>query len=70
MRVRYDHDTDILYIRFKEKEITDSEEVDSGFIIDYAADGTPVGLEILDAHKRKGIDPFKVELDLLPDKVV
>ncbi len=65
MKVRYDQEIDVLYIRFKDESIVESDEVSSGIIIDFAKDGTPVGVEILDARKRKGILPYKVELELL-----
>ncbi len=67
MRVRYDKDTDILYIRLKEGVIEESDEVSTGIIIDYAEDGTPLGVEILDARKRKGIIPYKVEFELFEE---
>ncbi len=67
MKVRYDQDVDVLYIRLKDGDIVESDEVGAGIIIDYAEDGMPVGVEILDARKRKGIIPFKVELELLQE---
>jgi uncharacterized protein YuzE len=38
-RVRYDPGADALYIRFKEDEVVDSEEIDVGIIVDYNEKG-------------------------------
>ncbi len=65
MKVRYDQEVDVLYICLKEGTIAESDEVSPGIIIDYTKDGTPVGVEILDAKKKQGILPLKVELELL-----
>ena len=52
MKVRYDRKVDVLYITFSEKKIKESDEDKPGIILDYAQDGSIVGLEILDASKR------------------
>ncbi len=51
MRVRYDRDVDILYIRLTEDKIEESDEERPGTIIDYDASGMVVGIEIMNASK-------------------
>jgi len=49
--VKYDRQTDILRLRFKDGPIADSDEIEPGVIVDYDADGQIVGVEILDASE-------------------
>jgi uncharacterized protein YuzE len=64
MRIRYDPTLDALYIRFKEGQIQDSDEVADGVILDVDADGGPMGLEILDASRILGGKKVNVELSI------
>jgi len=48
----YDRTADALYIRFSDKEISESMEMDERIIVDYGKDGSIVGIEILDCSKR------------------
>ena len=48
MRIRYDETVDALYIRLKEAEYYESDEIKDGFILDYDKDGNIIGIEILD----------------------
>jgi len=52
-RVRYDPGADALYIRFKEDEVVDSEEIDVGIIVDYNEKGEVVGIEVLEFSKKR-----------------
>ena len=52
MRVRVDHGADAIYLNLTDRPIKDSEEVADGIVVDYAAKGRIVGVEILDAAKR------------------
>ena len=52
MKFEYSKDEDALYIYFKEVEVSRSEDVDEGIIIDYDALDDVVGIEILDASSR------------------
>jgi len=52
-RVRYDPGADALYIRFKEDEVVDSEEIEVGIIVDYNKKGEVVGIEVLEFSKKK-----------------
>lgn len=49
MKVKYDKEVDILYIKLSDLPIKESDEDKPGIILDYAADGSIVGLEILNA---------------------
>ncbi|MDE2350921.1 MAG: DUF2283 domain-containing protein, partial [Alphaproteobacteria bacterium] len=51
MKVNFDQDTDALYVRFSDSEISETVEVRPGVMLDYDAKGRIVGLEILDATK-------------------
>jgi uncharacterized protein YuzE len=49
MRVRYDEEVDVLYIRLKETPYYESDEIKEGIIIDYDKDGNVIGIEIMNA---------------------
>ena len=52
MKVRYDKETDVLYISFNDKIVLESDEEKPGIIIDYAEDKSIVGIEVLEASKK------------------
>ncbi|VVB93526.1 Uncharacterised protein [uncultured archaeon] len=56
MRIKIDLESDALYFRISEDPIEESEEVSKGLIVDYAASGKVVGIEILDVKEK-----FKLE---------
>lgn len=60
MKVKYDIENDIVYIRLSESPVSESDENKHGVIIDYAEDGSIVGIEILQASKKQ-IQPEKIE---------
>lgn len=62
MKVKYDKETDILYIRLSDLVIEESDEYKKGVILDYTADGKLVGIEILEASKTSA-QPSKVEYE-------
>ena len=51
MKTTYDRDADALYVRFADAPVTESEEVSSGVILDFDAEGRIVAIELLDASK-------------------
>jgi uncharacterized protein YuzE len=51
MRLKYDEQVDILYIRLKESPYHESDEIREGFIIDYDKHGNIIGIEILDVSE-------------------
>ncbi|MEX8546852.1 MAG: DUF2283 domain-containing protein [Mucilaginibacter sp.] len=53
MKVTFDQGTDTLYIQFKTETIVESDEDKSGeMIIDYAQNGTIIGIEVLNASAK------------------
>jgi uncharacterized protein YuzE len=56
MRIKIDLESDALYFRISEEPIEESEEVNSGLIVDYDAGGRVVGIEILNVKEK-----FKME---------
>lgn len=62
MKVKYDKETDILYIKLSDLQIDESDEEKKGVILDYAEDGSLVGIEILNASKST-LSPTKVEYE-------
>lgn len=53
MKITYDPEVDVLYIRFRETTVT-TQHLAEGLAADYDADGRLAGIEILDAVKRLG----------------
>ena len=51
MKVTYDASVDVLRILFSDAPIAESDEDRPGVILDYAEDGSLIGMEILDASK-------------------
>ena len=52
MKLTVDPEADALYLRLNDAEITDSEQVASGVILDYDAQDNVVGVEMLHLSKR------------------
>ena len=52
MVIRYDKELDIVYIRFSEKTVEESEEDKPGIILDYDVEGKIVGIEVLNASSQ------------------
>ncbi|MDR2962514.1 MAG: DUF2283 domain-containing protein [Bacteroidales bacterium] len=63
MKVKYDKEQDIMYVSFSDEAVFESDEEKQGVIIDYSAQGTVVGMEILSASKHIG-NPLKVEYEI------
>lgn len=63
MKVRYDKETDILYIRLSDATISQSDEMKQGVILDYDVNEKLVGIEILNASTST-ISPTKVEYEV------
>lgn len=49
MKIKYDKQTDILYIQFNNNAVFESGEDNKGVIVDYDNDNNVVGIEILNA---------------------
>jgi uncharacterized protein YuzE len=52
MKIEYDKEVDVLYIRIQEKEVARTQEVSDGVNIDFDDAGRLIGLEVLSASKR------------------
>jgi uncharacterized protein YuzE len=63
MKIKYDNEVDIVYIRFSDKPVKESDSDRPGIILDYSADGSIIAIEILDASK-KFPQPNKVEYEV------
>ena len=46
MRVEYDPQADAMYIRLREGEVADSDEIRDGVVLDFDAAGQILGIEI------------------------
>jgi len=64
LRLRYDPTVDVIYIRFREEKIAETDEISPGVMLDMAEDGSPVALEILNASKVMGRNDFIVEVEM------
>jgi uncharacterized protein YuzE len=52
MVIRYDKETDIVYIRLNEGNVSESDEEKPGIILDYDESGNILGIEVLNASKK------------------
>lgn len=64
MKIKYDEEADAIYLRFKEGEIAESDEIKEGLIIDYDSEGNPVAIEILNAKEILANKP-EISIDLI-----
>jgi uncharacterized protein YuzE len=63
MRVQYDAQHDIAYIRFSRKKSDGAIEIDEGVVLDTTAENEIVGIEIFDATKRLPVKSlFRLEI--------
>ena len=63
MKLKHDQEVDILHIKLSDTPVEESDEDHPGVVLDYAADGSTVGIEIMNASKR-AIQPTKIELEV------
>jgi uncharacterized protein YuzE len=63
MKVKYDKQQDVLYVSFSDEHIFESDEAKQGVILDYAANGKVVGIEVLNASQHI-LNPAKVEYEI------
>ena len=67
MKVTYDESVNILYIRLREGDYDESDEVAEGVIVDFDKQGKPIAIEILDASTVLGqIDHVMLEYSRVP----
>ena len=66
MKIEYDQQADAMYIRLRAGDVAESEEVRSGVVLDFDAQGQVLGIEMLDVSKR--IDnPRELAMELIGD---
>lgn len=60
MKVHFDEKSDAVYIRLdKTKKIIESQEVESGIVLDFDNKGDVIGIEVLGVKKRIPIEQLK-----------
>lgn len=67
MRLSYHKDTNSLYIHLVERPGIEADEVAPGIVVDFDADGKPVGIDIDNA--KNVIDLTTLDTDSLPLEV-
>lgn len=63
MKVKYDKETDILYIQLSNHAVAESDSDKPGIILDYDSEENIVGIEVLNASL-KIEKPLKVEYEV------
>ncbi len=61
MRIHYSQEADAVYIRLKEVDIANSDEISEDMVIDYDAKGNAVGIEILSASQKADIHQLIIQ---------
>jgi uncharacterized protein YuzE len=63
MKIKYNQALDILYIRFSDEKIVESDSDKPGVVIDYDAQGRIVAIEMLNASQKMP-QPTKFEYEI------
>jgi uncharacterized protein YuzE len=64
MKLHVDQEADALYLRLDDSEITESDEVSPGVVLDYNAANQVVGIEMLGLSKRAPLlNPKSLEFE-------
>lgn len=67
MKIEYDREVDALYILLREANPVDTADVEEGVTIDLDQDGHIVGIEILDATDRLGLESLlNISIENMP----
>jgi uncharacterized protein YuzE len=64
MKLHYDPDTDSLYIDSNARPGADAREITDGLVVDFDAEGRPVGIDI--QHASRDLDLSTLEAQALP----
>jgi uncharacterized protein YuzE len=64
MKLHYDPNTDSLYIDLNPRPRADAREITDGLVIDFDAEGRPVGIDI--QHASRNLDLSTLETQALP----
>jgi uncharacterized protein YuzE len=68
MKLHYDPDTDSLYIDFNARPGADAQVIVDGMVIEFDAQGRPVGIDI--QHASRNLDLSTLETRALPARDV
>ncbi len=60
MKITYDKQADVLYIKLSDNQVSDSEEKEPNFVVDYDSGNNIVGIEISYFVKKYRKDVFPV----------
>lgn len=64
MKLKIDREADALYLKLDDSLVDESEEIVPGIIVDYAASGEVVGIEMLYLSKRApNLNPQQLEFE-------
>jgi uncharacterized protein YuzE len=63
MKVKYDKENDVLYIKFSDAQVSESDEERKGIILDFDSMGNITGIEIINASKSI-VQPSKLEYEV------
>ncbi len=67
MKIEFSKTADALYIYFREIEVTRSQDIQDGVVVDFDDEGQIVGIEILDVSSRLSLaDLSNVSIESLP----
>jgi len=55
MKIDYDKEADALYIQFLNEPVSNTEEIESGVIVDYTQDSRVIGIEVLNISQKTEI---------------
>ena len=65
MKIEFDRMADAVYIRLNDKKYAYGKDLDDSRRIDYASDGTPVGIELLCVTKGVNVDNLPSRDDVI-----
>jgi uncharacterized protein YuzE len=67
MKIEYDKEVDALYIRLRNVKPSDSKDIEEGVTVDLDKQGHIVGIEILDASEKLGLESLlNVSIENMP----
>ena len=63
MKIRYDSDADVMYIKFRDERVDHTKEIDENTIADFDKKGQVIGVEVLFVKERNPdlLKEFQVE---------
>jgi len=64
MKIRYDSESDVLFLLLREDPPVDAIEEPGGVIVSYGEDAEPVSVEFLNASTRRLIQPGEVSVTI------